>query len=53
MKPATNEESAMTTEYLDELKEESLQDEDEDKNQNEPETNPDDLDEIDMSDIPF
>lgn len=50
MKPATNEESAMTTEYLDELKEESLQDED----KNEPEANPnDDLDEIDMSDIPF
>lgn len=54
MKPATNEESAMTTEYLDELKEESLQDKDEDEDKNEPETNPDDdLDEIDMSDIPF
>ncbi len=54
MKPATNEESAMTTEYLDELKEESLQDKDEDEDKNKPETNPDDdLDEIDMSDIPF
>lgn len=54
MKPATNEESAMTTEYLDELKEESLQDKDEDEGKNEPETTPDDdLDEIDMSDIPF
>lgn len=48
MKPATNEENALTTEYLDELKEESPYDEDE----NESEVVPDDIpEEIDMGDI--
>lgn len=50
MKPATNEENALTAEYLDELKEENSHNED----KNEPEVVPDDIpEEIDMSDILF
>ncbi len=49
MKPATNEENALTEEYLDELKE-SPHDED----KNESEVVPDDIpEEIDLDDIPF